>query len=106
MGFFDFFKSPDINAGVVRCKATPGAVLLDVREADEYAAGRIPGSVNLPLSIIDTAETLLNDRSAPLFVYCLRGSRANRAVSRLRELGWAQCESIGGIADYRGEIER
>ena len=37
------FKREDINAGVEECRSTPGAVLLDVREADEFRAGHIPG---------------------------------------------------------------
>ena len=55
MGFFDFLKGPDIQAGLERFRATSGAILLDVREADEYAAGHIPGSLNLPLSAQSTA---------------------------------------------------
>jgi len=106
MGFFDFFKAPDIDAGVRECKSTPGAVLLDVREADEYAAGHIPGSLNLPLSAIRTAEVLLPDFSAPLYVYCLVGSRSARAVSALRAMGYDNAHSIGGIQRWHGEIEK
>ena len=67
MGLFDIFKKPDIYAGLEQCRSTPGAVLLDVREADEFAAGHIPGSINLPLSVIDTAETLIPDFDTPIF---------------------------------------
>ncbi len=106
MSFFDFFRSPDINAGVRRFRETPGAVLLDVREADEYAGGHIPGSVNLPLSVIDSAETVLPDRSVPVLAYCLSGSRSGRAVSRLHSLGYAKAENIGGISSYSGKLEQ
>ena len=105
MGFFDRFKGPDLEAGLARFRETPGAVLLDVREADEFAAGHLPGSVNLPLSAVDTAETLLPDRDTPIFAYCLVGSRSRQAVGRLRSLGYRQAESIGGIRSYRGELE-
>lgn len=46
MGLFNFFRSTDINAGVAEYKTTDGAVLLDVRTAEEYRAGYIDGSVN------------------------------------------------------------
>ena len=43
MGLFDLLKPRDIGEGVKTCKATAGAVLLDVREPDEYAAGQPEG---------------------------------------------------------------
>lgn len=106
MGFFDLFKKPDIYAGLEQYKATPGAVLLDVREADEFAAGHIPQSRNLPLSEIDTAETLIPDTGTPIFAYCLVGSRSARAVQRLKALGYENAQSIGGIRDYKEALER
>ena len=106
MGFFDLFKKPDIYAGLEQYKVTPGAVLLDVREADEFAAGHIPGSINLPLSVIDTAETLIPDFETPIFAYCLVGSRSARAMSRLYAMGYEKAVSIGGIRDYKEALER
>ena len=98
-----FFKREDINAGVEECRATPGAVLLDVREADEFQSGHIPGAVNLPLSRISEARF---DKSAELFVYCLRGTRSRQAVAQLGRMGYRSARSIGGITGYKGEMER
>ena len=105
MGFFDFLKTPDINAGLERFRSLPGALLLDVREPDEYAAGHVPGSLNLPLSQLENAEISLPNRDTPLFVYCLAGTRSARAVARLQRMGYARVENIGGIRSYRGEKE-
>ena len=105
MGFFDRMKGPDINEGLARFRQTEGAVLLDVREPDEYAQGHVPGSVNLPLSALDYAEITLPNPAAPLFVYCLTGVRSAQAVSRLQKLGYRRVENIGGIRSYRGEKE-
>ncbi len=106
MGLFDFFKTPDINEGLQRFRAAPGALLVDVREADEYANGHIPGSMNLPLSALDTAEISIPRRDTPLFVYCLAGTRSAQAVARLQRMGYTRVENIGGIRGYRGETER
>ena len=105
MGFFDFFKSPDFNKGLERWQATPGAVLLDVREADEYADGHIKGSVNLPLSTLDSVEITIPDRDTPVFVYCLSGARSAQAVAKLQKLGYPHAENIGGIRNYKGDLE-
>ena len=91
----------NINKGLEECKATPGALLVDVREVDEFKAGHIPGAVNEPLSTIDQTKL---PKDKPLFLYCLRGSRSKRAEGMLKRMGY-QAKSIGGINRYRGEIE-
>ena len=104
--FFDWLKAPDINRGVQQFLNTPNAVLLDVREENEYAGGRIPGSVNLPLSRIGEAAKVVPDPSAPLFVYCLSGGRSSQAAAYLRRNRYEDVTNIGGISAYRGELER
>lgn len=97
-----FFNKTDINDAVKECRNTPGAVLLDVREVDEYRCGHIPGALNVPLSTIDTISI---PKTNMLFVYCLRGSRSKRAVNVLKRMGY-DAKSIGGIVSYKGQIAR
>ena len=92
----------NINKGLEEYRATPNALLVDVREADEFASGHIPGAVNAPLSTIAQAKL---DKSKPLFLYCLRGSRSKKAEKILKAAGY-NAKSIGGINGYKGEIER
>ena len=96
-----FCKKPGINEAVGECRNTPGAVLLDVRERDEFRTGHIPGAVNLPLSEIGTVSI---SKKAPLYVYCLRGTRSKRAVGILRRAGYENVRSIGGIVKYVGKL--
>ena len=98
-----FFRRTNINDAVEECRNTPGAVLMDVREADEFRSGHIPGAVNAPLSAIEQV-TLPKDK--PLFVYCLRGTRSRRAVNRLKRMGYQNAKSIGGIVSYKGQVEK
>ena len=97
-----FFHRTNINDAVEECRNTTGAVLVDVREADEFRSGHIPGAINAPLSVIDRV-TLPKD--TPLFIYCLRGTRSRQAVSRLTRMGYQNAKSIGGIASYKGQVE-
>lgn len=106
MGFFDFFHSPDINEGVNQYKATPGAVLLDVRTVQEYRDRHIPGSKNVPLQSIETVSSVVRDKSTPIFVHCLSGSRSGQAAAILGHMGYSNVKNIGGISAYRGKVER
>ena len=93
----------NINRGLAEYGSVPGAVLVDVREAEEFAAGHIPGAVNLPLSRI---KTVALPKDTPLFLYCLRGSRSLRAVGILKRMGYTNLRSIGGINTYKGELTK
>ncbi len=104
--FFGLFGGSDLNQGLTKCRNTPDALLVDVREADEYAEGHIPGSKNVPLSALHTISTLTADQTRPLFVYCYSGARSAQAVARLKQMGFQNVTNIGGINRYRGPVER
>ncbi len=104
MGFFDFLREPDINQGVAEYRETPGAILLDVREPQEYHYKRIPDSINIPLNSIDTVSSIAK-QDTPLFVYCYSGARSSQAVKRLQRMGFSNVKDIGGIASYTGKVE-
>lgn len=97
------FKRENINAGVEEWRNTSGAILLDVREEDEFQNGHIPGALNVPLSRIGEVRL---DKSASIFAYCLRGTRSKRAAQELKSMGYTSVRSIGGIVSYTGDLER
>lgn len=101
MGFFDMFGGHAMEEGLERYKGTPGSILIDVREPDEYSQGHIPGSVNLPLGHISQIRYPV---STPLFVYCLSGARSSRACHSLETRGYDAVD-LGGISSYHGALE-
>ena len=105
MGLLDFLLGPDINRGVEDWRNAPGAVLIDVRNVNEYRGGHIPGSINIPLDRIDSVAKKVKDRNTEIFVYCLSGSRSGQAVRRMKQLVYANVVNIGGINRYKGKIE-
>jgi rhodanese-related sulfurtransferase len=85
-----------------RLLAGPDAPLLvDVREADEFAVVRIPGAVLLPLSRLqEDYEQLPQDR--PLILQCASGKRSLAAASFLQQRGYADVTSMdGGVVEWR-----
>lgn len=105
MWLFSSNAGYNINNGIEKFGQTPGAVLLDVRQEDEYVSGHIPGSINIPSDRIEQTITRVPDKNTPLFVYCLSGGRSARAANQLRQAGYTKVLNIGGIAEYRGERE-
>ena len=106
MKLFGFLQSSDINRDVEQVRSSEGAMLLDVRGADEYAEGHIPGSVNIPLQILPTKKGLPEDLDTPLFVYCRSGGRSRRAAAFLEKIGYENVKNIGGIMNWEGEIDK
>lgn len=106
MGIFDLLNGPDINEGIKQYQADERGVLIDAREANEYAGGHLQGSINLPLSRFMEAETMFEDKSVPIYVYCHSGARSKRMAAGLTKLGFKKVVNIGGIMDYKGEIEK
>lgn len=106
MGFFDFFKQPDINQGIREYHTKKEAVLLDVRTREEYQEGHIPGSKNIPLQMIEKITSVVGNREMPLYVYCHSGARSRQAAGMLQHMGYCNVTNIGGIMAYSGKIER
>ena len=78
------------------------AVLIDISEPHEYAAGHAAGAKSVPLSQLETATTLPKNKNVPLVVLCATGSRAGRAVTTLNKLGFANAKALaGGLVAWR-----
>ena len=80
-------------------------VILDVRTAQEFASGHIPGAVLLPNEIIGTEDIpLLPDKDQLILVYCRSGNRSKQAAEKLAQLGYTNIVEFGGINSWTGEI--
>ena len=99
-----FKKKADINVCVREYRAQRRAMLVDVREKNEYADGHIDGSRNIPFSKIDKTPSAIHDKDMPIYVYCKSGSRSRKAVSALKKMGYTNVKNIGGIDDYTGRL--
>lgn len=76
-------------------------VVVDVREADEVAQGRLPGAVHIPRGYLEMRiEDQVPDRDAPVVVYCAGGVRSLFAAESLGRLGYRNVRSLEG--GYRG----
>ncbi|TFC19217.1 CoA-disulfide reductase [Cryobacterium algoritolerans] len=79
-----------------------GAVLIDVRTSGEFAAGAIPGAVNLPLD--DLRERLAELPDAPLVVHCQVGQRGHTAARILSQNGFDVRNLDGGFRTWTAGV--
>ena len=108
MSLMHFFTAKNINSGVEEYRKNPDSILLDVRTEEEYADGHIRGSVNVPLQKIEGVLEKVTDPRKVIYVYCRSGVRSEKAVTILKQMGYANAIDIGGILAFRkkDEIER
>lgn len=77
-------------------------VLLDVREADEYAAGHLPGAIHASRGMLEfklSNSPELSSRDLKIVLYCKTSGRAALAACALHDMGYLQVKSISGGFD-------
>ena len=83
---------------VEQLRAREGVPLIDVREPDEFAAGRVPGAVNLPMSRIGEMLDALPE--GEFDVICAVGGRSGRVVEALEARGYQATNVEGGTMGW------
>src|ERR1700747_1296690 len=88
----------EVDPAAVREQVGNGAVIVDVREPEEWGAGHIPGAVHVPKSYLESRiEGAVPDRSGHVVLYCASGNRSAWAARTLIEdLGYEHVESMTG----------
>jgi molybdopterin/thiamine biosynthesis adenylyltransferase/rhodanese-related sulfurtransferase len=88
----------EVDPAAVREQVSNGAVVVDVREADEWTAGHVPGAKHVPKSYLESRiEGAAPDRSQHVILYCASGNRSAWAArTLLDDLGYENVESMTG----------
>ena len=73
------------------------AVVIDVCEPNEFAAGHVVGAKNIPLSDLQAKlGSAVKNKKLPIILVCQSGARSARAVATAKGLGFEQVHSLGG----------
>lgn len=97
----------EIDSGHLRALQADGVPVIDVREPEEFAAGRVPGAVNIPRGVLEfqvdghpalnfRTDPHLSHRREPVILYCRTGGRSALAAEALRRLGFDRPLSLAG----------
>jgi rhodanese-related sulfurtransferase len=95
----------EVSAKQASEEQSKGAVLIDVRENDEFAAGHAKNAIHLSKGVIELGiEDAVPDTSTPIICYCGGGSRSALAADNLKKMGYTNVASMaGGFRDWRNE---
>lgn len=84
-------------AGAVQLINREKAVIVDVSEAEEFAAAHMTGARNIPLGQLEEKlPTTVKNKTLPLILVCASGARANRALATAKKLGYEQAQVLAG----------
>jgi rhodanese-related sulfurtransferase len=92
----------EISADAAEQAICEADVVVDVREADEYGAGHIPGAVHMSRGMLEfkfSANPALQARDLRVVLYCKTSGRAALAASALLDMGYLNVQSIAGGID-------
>lgn len=76
--------------------------LVDVRTADEFAAGHVAGALNIPVDELEARLSELGAKETPLVLYCRSGRRSARAAGLLKERGFTHVADMGPMSRWEG----
>ena len=83
--------------GAVQLINRERAVMIDVRDAAEYAAGHATGARNVPLDQLEQKlPGTVKNKTVPVLLMCATGARAQRALATAKKLGYEQAQVVGG----------
>ena len=84
-------------AGAVQLINREKAVVVDVCDPAEFAAGHVGGAKNIPLADLESKlAAAVKNKSLPLILVCQSGARSGRALAIAKKLGYEQAQSLGG----------
>jgi len=95
----------EVDTAGAEQRIADGALVLDVREPDEYDQGAIPNAIHIPRGHLEAqVEGRLLDKTAPVVIYCAGGVRSAFAAKTMQELGYADVVSMaGGFGRWKDE---
>ena len=93
----------DISQEAFLSNPPEGALILDVRTAEEFASGHVPNAVNIPHDqLVSRISELKAATASPVVVYCERGGRADKAATVLLDAGYEHVLHLAGdMSEWR-----
>lgn len=95
-------RVPEVSVAQAEQAIREASVLVDVREADEFATGHLPGAVHISRGMLEfrfSAMPALQPRDIRIVLYCKTSGRAALAGAALQDMGYLNVQNIAGGFD-------
>ena len=105
--FFLLKRMSFVSAETARQQLANGALVIDVRSAEEFRSSKVRGAINLPLGELrERLPQQVKDKNQPLLVHCLSGGRSAIARQQLKSMGYANVFNLGSLARAKQIVEQ
>jgi rhodanese-related sulfurtransferase len=98
-------KDVRVDGATAAALVQGGARLVDVRSAQEFAGGHLPGAVNVPYDEVEKHLAALGESGDAIVLYCRSGRRSAIAAQALERLGYRNVHDMGPMSAWPGEIQ-
>jgi phage shock protein E len=99
-------KSGRVDGATAKSLAASGARVVDVRTAEEFASGHVPGAINIPYDEIGKRASEIGPPSTPVVLYCRTGRRSGIAVEALQKAGYEKLYDFRSVTAWPGELAK
>ena len=95
----------EIDPAELESRLGDGTAVIDVREADEFEQGAIPGARLIPRGLLESNIGMqIPDRETPIAIYCAGGARSALAAKSIADMGYSNVVSMaGGFGRWKSE---
>ncbi len=99
-------KPGRVDGATAKSLAAAGAKVVDVRTAEEFASGHVPGAINIPYDQIARRASEIGPPSTQVVLYCRTGRRSGIAVEALQKAGFEKLYDFRSVSAWPGELAK
>jgi len=95
-----------VSADVAKKHLAKGALVIDVRSAEEFSSGHLLKAVNIPLNDLrESVPNRVKDKQQVLLLHCLSGTRSGVARQHLKGMGYLNVFNLGSLTRARKIVD-
>jgi rhodanese-related sulfurtransferase len=95
-----------VDGATAKSLVTSGVRVVDVRTAEEFASGHVPGAINIPYDQLPARAAEIGPPSTPVLLYCRSGRRSGIAVESLQKVGFTKLYDMQAATAWPGTLAK